>query len=93
MFGVESLIYDGPLFLLEGAFDSTPLTKRRCAALATLSNAPSKIIRSFLWNIGKRPIIVVRDADSAGKKLEPFGDIVVTVPDEYGDLGNAPELE
>lgn len=87
VWGLESFhLTPGHLFVTEGIFDATRLTKRGVSAVAVLSNDPTVSVRNWLNSIN-RMITVVADNDSAGKKLIKVGYRSVIVTD--GDLGDA----
>lgn len=88
VWGMESW-YLSPdlLFVVEGVFDATRLTKRGVSALAVLSNNPTGDTRAWLLN-QPRKVVTVCDADSGGSLLARSGHEAVVVPS--GDLGDAP---
>lgn len=88
VWGLESFHFTPSLlFVTEGVFDATRLTKRGVSAVAILSNDPTNTVKTWLNSIN-RTIIVVADNDPAGRKLIKVGHHSVIVPD--GDLGGAP---
>ena len=87
--GAEVFSASNTLFLTEGIFDACRLTKRGVSAIAVLSNNPKPLL-NFLTSLD-RPVVAVCDNGAAGKKLAKYGTTSVTVPEEYGDLGDAPE--
>lgn len=88
VWGVESL-YLTPhvLFVTEGIFDAARFTNKGCSALASLTNNPSKDLRSWLQMLNKRAIAVC-DADTSGNKLAKFGTTFEVVQGSK-DLGDA----
>lgn len=87
VWGLESFhLTPNHLFVTEGIFDATRLTKRGASAIAVLSNDPTISVRNWLSSIN-RTVTVVADNDSAGKKLIKVGNRSVIVP--HGDLGDA----
>lgn len=89
VFGLETLsFHQDVLFVVEGIFDATRLTKYQVPCIATLSNDPNRDLRNWILSLGRK-IVAVCDSGKAGKKLAKVGDMVYTVPE--GDLGDAPE--
>lgn len=90
VWGLESWSFSKTLFVTEGIFNAVRLTGRGYSAIATLSNDPVKL-KEWLWIVRKmRPVIVICDPGSAGKKLSKYGHRSITTPDEF-DLGDAPD--
>jgi len=87
--GIESWYLSNTLFLTEGLFDAARLTARGVSAVALFANNP-KHHASWLRTLN-RPVVAVCDAGKAGAKLAKYGTTSVTVPDEYGDVGDAPQ--
>jgi hypothetical protein len=85
VWGLETFYYRSDiLFITEGVFDSVRLHNLNLPSIAVFTNDP-KPLRSFLFSIGRK-IICVCDGDPSGKKLEKFGQTVITCPEGY-DLG------
>lgn len=86
VFGLESVhLTPSLVFVTEGIFDAVRLTERGVSALAALSNDPTLDVRNFLTCLGRR-VIVVCDADKAGRKLARLGhDVVYTADKDLGD--------
>ena len=95
VWGLESFDFTPDvLFVVEGIFDATPLTKRRVSAVAVMANDPNsstknlfRIFRSF------RLVVVIGDPDTAGRKLLKLGheSHIVNVPgNSDADLGDSP---
>lgn len=90
LWGLETLtISKSPIFITEGIFDATRLTFHHQTAFATLANDPPRDYWNFL-SLLNRPIVVVCDNDTAGRKLAKFGHYVEIPPDNK-DLGEAPD--
>lgn len=77
---------DNVLFVVEGIFDAVRIHNAGYPAIACLQNNP-KAMKPWLSTLSQK-IIVVHDNDKAGITLAKFGDIAVTVPDEFNDLGD-----
>ncbi len=91
LFGLESYHFTPDiLFVVEGVFDATRFTSKGISCVATCCNNPPKDYKNFFTCIPRKTIVVC-DSDSAGIKLSKFGDTYVVVPEEYKDLGAAPE--
>lgn len=88
VWGVESLVYTGPVFVCEGVFDAARLTEKGCAALAVLSNNTGWDLKNWLGCLN-RLTVAVCDNDEAGRKLAKFGQEVVYT--EEKDLGDSSE--
>lgn len=89
IFGLETFNLDVPVvFVTEGVFDATRLTKYGCCAFAMLCNNPSSSMRNFLDCLGK-PVVSICDNDKAGNKLKLKGHRYEIVP--FKDLGDASE--
>lgn len=86
VWGVESLVYPGPVFVCEGVFDAARLTEKGCAALAVLSNNTGWDLKNWLGCLN-RLTVAVCDNDEAGRKLAKFGREVVYTEDK--DLGDS----
>lgn len=87
VFGIESLhLNHNIVFVTEGIFDAVRLTSVGVPALAVLSNNPTPDLKNFLQCLGRK-VVVVCDADSAGRALAKFGDVSVTLGEK--DLGEA----
>jgi hypothetical protein len=89
IWGLESIVFNTPIFITEGIFDASRLTHRKITAFALLCNNPPKDYWNWLSML-KQPIIAVCDSDAAGSKLRKFGSYVETVPDGK-DLGESDE--
>ena len=88
LWGVESLVNPGSVFLCEGVFDACRLTEKGCAALAVLSNNTGSDLSNWLFMMNRR-VVAVCDNDVAGKKLAKFGNEAVFTSDK--DLGDSSE--
>ena len=87
VFGIESLhLNPNIVFVTEGIFDAVRLTSIGIPAIAVLSNNPTPDLKNFLQCLGRK-VIVVCDADSAGRALAKFGDVSETLGEK--DLGEA----
>ena len=92
VWGLESTEWKDPyIFVTEGIFDAIKVQNAGHPAIAILSNA-SPGLRSWLKALRKY-VIVIEDNDAAGVKLGSLGDVSVTVPDPYKDLGDMPQDE
>lgn len=89
IWGIESIVFNTPIFITEGIFDAARLTNRNVTAFALLCNNPPKDYWNWLSVLNK-PLIVVCDDDPAGKKLAKFGHFVETVKTGK-DLGESDE--
>ena len=79
VFGVESLVYPGPVFVVEGMFDACRFTNTQRPALAVLSNNPTPQVKEWLNSLG-RLTVAVTDGDSAGSLLARVGHRSVSCP-------------
>jgi hypothetical protein len=69
IFGIETLtMLHKVVFITEGIFDATPFTKRGCAALALLTNAPNTSLLNFLSCLPQK-LILIADNDKGGDIL------------------------
>lgn len=91
VWGLESWHFSNTLFVTEGIFDACRVTKLGASAIAMLSNDPKHLTDWFFILRQLRPVVMVCDAGTPGKKLAKYGTHSITVPEEYGDLGDAPE--
>jgi len=90
LFGLESYYFTPDiLFVVEGVFDAARLTSRGISCVATLCNSPPKDYRNF-FSCLPRKVVIICDNDSSGKKLSKFSDNYIVVPEEFKDLGAAP---
>ena len=93
VWGLESWHLSRTLFVLEGIFDATRLTKRGYSAIAVLTNnARNKSLKRFLHVVkAGRRVVSVTDPDEGGQMLANVGHETVSV--ECGtDLGAAPDF-
>jgi hypothetical protein len=88
VFGIETLHNSGPIFVTEGIFDATRISKYRRPVIATLSNDPDSSTKNFLRMLN-RPLVAILDSGKSGEPLRKIGDYSVKM--ESGDLGDAPE--
>lgn len=87
VWGLESFSFTPDhLFVVEGVFDATRLTKRGVSAVAVLCNDPNSSTKNWLYNLN-RTITVIADDDEGGRELSKVGDRFNIVPN--GDLGDA----
>jgi hypothetical protein len=85
VWGVESLVNPGSVFVCEGIFDACRLTEKGCAAIAVLSNNTGWDLKNWLSMLNRR-VVAVCDNDAAGKKLAKFGhESVVCYEHDLGD--------
>lgn len=90
LFGLESYHFTPDiLFVVEGVFDAARLTSRGISCVATLCNSPPKDYRNF-FSCLPRKVMIICDNDVSGKKLSKFSDNYIVVPEEFKDLGAAP---
>ncbi|PHS22244.1 MAG: hypothetical protein COA84_13890 [Robiginitomaculum sp.] len=88
VWGLESWYSSNVLFITEGVFDAARLTDKGFSAICVMSNDPGKVIRNWLWTVGKtRPIVAVCDGDKAGIKLAKYGTLS-HIMSEGKDLGD-----
>ena len=89
--GLESFYLSNTLFITEGIFDATRLTKLGYSAVACLSNDMHLQSRKWLQLVRQfRPVVAICDNDKAGRKLAKYGHTYHVVTDG-GDLGDASE--
>lgn len=87
VWGLETLETDSKiLFVTEGIFDAIKIHNAGYPCIATLTNAGSPEIKTFLRMI-PQTIISVYDNDESGLKLKSLGDLSFTVPSPAKDLG------
>lgn len=87
VFGLESVKTDSKtLYVTEGIFDAVRLTEKGCAAIAVLSNNPSKELKSWFKSLPLRTVAVC-DNDSAGRMLAKFCDYYAFTQEH--DLGDS----
>lgn len=91
VWGLETISDVKYLFLVEGVFDAIKLHNEGLPAIAALGNDP-KLIMPWLKAMDKL-VIVVADNDAAGNKLKKLGNIALTTPEPYKDLGEMPQEE
>jgi len=89
VWGLESVDERPFIFITEGIFDAIKLQNEGLPAIASLTNDP-KLLRPWLKAMQKY-IIVVADNDAAGRKLKKLGDLALTTPEPYKDLGEMPQ--
>lgn len=89
VWGLETMDDRPFVFLVEGIFDAVKLHNADFPALAVLGNNP-KMLASWLKVLNKQ-IIVIADNDKAGNKLKKLGNIALTTPEPYKDLGEMPQ--
>lgn len=89
VFGVESLSFAGPVFVVEGVFDACRFTQAGRPALAVLSNNPRPQVASWLRTLG-RQLVSVTDGDRAGSLLAKVGHTSVSCPAGF-DPADAPD--
>jgi len=85
VWGLETYNLKKPLYIVEGIFDAIKLHNLNLSAIAILSNNP-KHLKSWLNTLPNFKV-VVSDNDDAGNSLKKFGDISLTVPQGFDDLG------
>lgn len=91
LFGLESYDFTpNILFIVEGVFDAARLTSKGISCVATFCNNPPKDYRNFFSCLSRKTVVVC-DGDKAGRRLAKFGDRYCVVPEEYKDLGAAPD--
>lgn len=91
LFGMESYDFTSNiLFIVEGVFDAARLTSRGISCVATCCNNPPKDYINFFSCLSRKTVVIC-DGDAAGRKLAKFGNDYEIVPEEYKDLGDAPE--
>jgi hypothetical protein len=95
VWGMESWYLTTTLFVVEGIFSATPLTRLGVSAVAVLSNDPNTSTLNWLKIVRQmRPVVAVCDPGPAGAKLRKVGHtaLTVNVPGMTGaDLGDAPK--
>ena len=91
VWGLETLDDRPYVFLVEGIFDAVKLHNAELPALAVLSNDP-KSLAAWLKALRKY-VIVIADNDKAGNKLKKMGELALTTPEPYNDLGEMPQEE
>jgi len=79
------------LFVTEGIFDIVKIHNLGLSGIAVLTNNP-KQLKEWLTLLPQK-IVVIADDDPAGNKLKKLGDISLTVPKPYGDLGDMSQEE
>jgi hypothetical protein len=90
--GPDNLFGSGPLFIVEGIWDSISIGNVWFDAIAVLTATPSKELRSYIGYLaGNRPVVAVCDNDETGSKLARAADLVVKLPKEYHDANETPE--
>lgn len=91
LFGLESYHFTPDiLFVVEGVFDAARLTSKGVSCVATLCNNPPKDYCNF-FSCLPRKVVIICDGDDAGSELTKFGDNYIVVPEEFKDLGAAPD--
>jgi hypothetical protein len=93
LWGLETLSYMGPVFVIEGVFDAVKLHALGHAAIACLSNDPKQYKNFFHLLQTQRDVIPICDRDPAGKRLAKLGSRALTVPAPFKDLGDMPLCE
>ena len=93
VFGLETLtIASETVFITEGIFDITRLTKHGLTGIALLTNSPSTSLKNFLSCLPQK-LVLIPDNDKGGdflkKSLTNIVDDIIINP--YKDLGEAPE--
>jgi 5S rRNA maturation endonuclease (ribonuclease M5) len=91
VYGLHTLDKRNYVFVVEGIFDAVKLIKLGEPVIAVLSNDP-KPLKNFFFILQKK-VIVIADNDKAGKKLKKIGNISLTTPDPYKDVGEMPVKE
>lgn len=93
-YGMDNCIGYGPIYIVEGIWDSIRLSNCWVDSLAVLCNDPHKQLRQWIkiYAAG-RPIIAVCDRDSAGGRLASVGDCAWTVPEGYKDVNEMTDDE
>ena len=71
IFGLESITFNSPkpLFVVEGVFKQTALTRLGYDAIAVLTSDPKRMRPLFRIMRRQRPVIGIGDADPAGARL------------------------
>jgi len=93
IFGLETLtMASKTVFITEGIFDITRLTKHGLTGIALLTNSPSTSLKNFLSCLPQK-LILIPDNDDGGEFLKKsltgiFDDIIIN---PYKDLGEASE--
>lgn len=78
------------LFITEGVFDCIKIHNSGYPAIATLTNAGSSELKTWL-KILPQKIIAICDNDDSGEKLKAAADYYYNSPNGYKDLGDAPQ--
>ena len=90
VYGLETYTHtDKYLFITEGIFDCIKLHNQGLPAIAVIANNPSPL-KSWLRTLPQIKVVVKDNDGLAGDMLSKFGDIVLTPPDPYKDLGDMP---
>lgn len=92
VWGLETFYDSNTLFVTEGVFDACK-TNWLCgvSAVAVMTATPSKQLMRWFWTVRQfRPVVVIDDGDSAGKKLRKLGHTYHAMPDGI-DVGDADE--
>lgn len=80
MWGLHSTYYSNTLFVTEGLFDAARVQEAGFASYCCFSNDPKNV--AWLKLVRKiRPVVMVCDGDSAGRKLAKSGHMSLTLPD------------
>jgi len=88
-YGWDNCYGHGPLFIVEGVWDSLIINNCWYDCIAVLCNDAHKQLRSWLKTFIHRPIITICDKDenNAGNKLSKLGDYSFTCPNNKKDVG------
>jgi len=92
-YGLDNCYGHGPLFVVEGIWDSLRVVNCYFDCLALLTCSPCKNMRAHLRQLaGKRPIVALCDNDEnkSGLRLKSAADYFFVVPDPYKDVNEIP---
>lgn len=92
-YGLDNCFGYGPLFVVEGVWDSLRVGNCHFDCLALLTCSPCKNLKAHLRQLaGDRPIVALcdNDANGSGLRLKSAGDYHFVVPSPYKDTNEMP---
>jgi Toprim-like len=92
-YGIENCYGYGPLFLVEGIWDSLSVVNCYFDCIACLGCSPSKNLKAHLRQLaGNRPLVGLLDHDEnrAGNRLASSCDLWYYPPEGYKDVNSMP---
>lgn len=95
-YGLHELRGYGPLFIVEGIWDSLAIKNCWHDSIAVLSNNPHRQLIQWIKNVFRfRTTIAIldNDANNAGNKLAKVADFAFHVPHTVKDMGELDERE